>query len=228
MMAEILLIDDDERLGELLADYFSRYDLELRSCTHPDDGLREIETHKPDLVILDVMLPDKDGFEVCRLIRKNSSIPIIMLTARGEVTDRIVGLELGADDYIPKPFEPRELVARIQNVLKRVSVEPEDTSLLEFKHLQINRDLQAVQLYGEPIELTTMEYQLLTLLATSAGKTFTRDEILNHLRGIEAELYSRSVDILVSRLRQKLGDSARTTGFIRTIWGTGYSFVGKR
>jgi len=227
-MANILLIDDDERLGELLADYFSRYDLELQSCTHPDDGIHQIETTNPDLVILDVMLPDKNGFEVCRSIRKSSSIPIIMLTARGEVTDRIVGLELGADDYIPKPFEPRELVARIQNVLKRTSVKPSDASLLEFKHLQINTNLQSVQLYGEAVELTTMEYQLLALLASSAGKTFTRDEILNHLRGIEAELYSRSVDILVSRLRQKLGDSARTTGFIRTVWGTGYSFFSEK
>jgi|TARA_Y100000310_G_scaffold274723_1_gene290911 OmpR family response regulator RpaB len=227
-MANILLIDDDERLGELLADYFSRYDLELQSCTHPDDGLRQLKTDSPDLVILDVMLPEKDGFEVCRSIRQSSTIPIIMLTARGEVTDRIVGLELGADDYIPKPFEPRELVARIQSVLKRASGTPPDASILRFKHLQINRDLQSVQLYGEPIELTTMEYQLLVLLASSAGKTFTRDEILNHLRGIETELYSRSVDILVSRLRQKLGDSARTTGFIRTVWGTGYFFIAER
>lgn len=228
-MTKILLIDDDKRLGGLLADFFSRYDLELCSATHPEEGLKLLATAAPDLVILDVMLPDTNGFDVCRTIRKTSSIPIIMLTARGEVTDRIVGLEIGADDYVPKPFEPRELVARIQNILKRVSPQNEVENVLEFNHLQINLELQTVTLDGARVDLTTMEYQLLTLLAGSNGQTFSRDKILNHLRGIEAELYfSRSVDILVSRLRQKLKDSAHGTGFIRTIWGSGYAFVGEK
>ena len=167
----------------------------------------------------------------CRTIRKTSSVPIIMLTARGEVTDRIVGLEIGADDYMPKPFEPRELVARVQNVLRRAGpTAPEDDkpSTLEFEGLRIDLERRVVELDGAPLELTTMEYQLLALFAANPGRTYTRDEILNELRGIDAQLFSRSVDILVSRLRQKLGDTTKRPRFIKTVWGTGYTFVGTR
>lgn len=227
-MPRILLIDDDEKLGELLGAYFERFDLRLTAASHPETGLARIRKDPPDLVILDVMLPDKDGFEVCREIRRESSIPIIMLTARGDVTDRVVGLELGADDYMPKPFEPRELVARVQNVLRRATPRGEPTvdGRLQFKDLEINLGQRSVELEGSPLELTTMEYQLLALLAGQPGRTFTRDEILNELRGIDAQLFSRSVDILVSRLRQKLRDTTREQRFIKTVWGTGYVFVG--
>jgi len=129
-MTRILLIDDDEKLGPPLSEYFERFSLELETAHHPADGLKRIETEHFDLVILDVMLPDQDGFEVCREIRRTSSIPVVMLTARGEVTDRVVGLELGADDYLPKPFEPRELVARIQNVLRRSGAAKADNTEL--------------------------------------------------------------------------------------------------
>jgi len=149
-----------------------------------------------------------------------------MLTARGEVTDRIVGLELGADDYLPKPFEPRELVARIQNVLRRSDGRPDERTEFRFQELVMNTGRRTAELAGEPLELTTMEFQLLALLATNPGRTFTRDEILNELRGIDAQLFSRSVDILVSRLRQKLKDTAKQPRFIKTVWGTGYTFVG--
>jgi DNA-binding response OmpR family regulator len=225
-MPRILLIDDDVRLGELLGAYFKRFDLELIAATEPSKGLERLAADKPDLVILDVMLPEQDGFEVCRNIRKSSAVPIIMLTARGDVTDRVVGLELGADDYLPKPFEPRELVARIQNVLRRAGPradEPADR--LFFKDLEINLERRTVELDREPLELTTMEFQLLVLFATHPGRAFTRDEILNELRGIDAQLFSRSVDILVSRLRQKLKDTTKQPRFIKTIWGTGYTFV---
>ena len=172
------------------------------------------------------MLPEQDGFEVCRTIRKTSSVPVIMLTARGEVTDRIVGLEIGADDYLPKPFEPRELVARIQNVLRRGRSRSDDKAL-RFGDLGINLERRSAELEGEALDLTTMEYQLLVLFATNPGKTFNRDEILNELRGIDAQLFSRSVDILVSRLRQKLKDTSRQPRFIKTVWGTGYAFIGE-
>ena len=174
------------------------------------------------------MLPEQNCFEVCRAIRKNSAVPIIMLTARGDVTDRVVGLELGADDYLPKPLEPRELVARIQNVLRRTG-QRADTPAghLVFRDLEINLERRTVALDGAPLELTTMEYQLLVLFATHPGRTFTRDEILNELRGIDAQLFSRSVDILVSRLRQKLRDTTKQPRFIKTVWGTGYTFVGE-
>ena len=226
-MTRILLIDDDEKLGGLLTAYFRRFELELITATNAHDGLARLQREEPELVILDVMLPGQDGFEVCRTIRKTSSVPIVMLTARGEVTDRIVGLELGADDYVPKPFEPRELVARIQNVLRRARPRNTDSRLLRFRDLQVNLERRTVELEDKPLELTTMEYQLLVLFARNPGRSFTRDEILNELRGIDAQLFSRSVDILVSRLRQKLNDTAKQPRFIKTIWGTGYAFVGE-
>jgi len=222
--SRILLIDDDARLSELLRAYFQRFDLELASATHPAKGLAMLTESPPDLVILDVMLPDMDGFEVCRQIRKTSRVPVIMLTARGEVTDRIVGLELGADDYLPKPFEPRELVARIQNVLRR-SGETNPSETLTFGDLVIDKSARNASLGEQSLDLTTMEYELLLLLASKPGHVFTRDEILNGLRGIDAQLFSRSVDILVSRLRQKLNDTAKQPQFIKTVWGTGYTFL---
>jgi len=227
-MPKILLIDDDEKLGELLQSFFGRFDLDLLAAHDPESGLQMLGDENPDLVILDVMLPGQDGFEVCRRIRKSSSVPIIMLTARGEVTDRIVGLEIGADDYMPKPFEPRELVARIQNVLRRSQAEKKaGGNKLDYSGLSIDLDRRSAKLDGQTLDLTTMEYQLLALFAGNPGRTFTRDEILNELRGIDAQLFSRSVDILVSRLRQKLGDTSRQARFIKTVWGTGYAFIGE-
>ncbi|MGI9342699.1 MAG: response regulator transcription factor [Gammaproteobacteria bacterium] len=226
-MSKILLIDDDEKLAGLLGSYFERFDLDLISATLPSAGLDKLAAEDPDLVILDVMLPEQDGFEVCRTIRKTSKVPVIMLTARGEVTDRIVGLEIGADDYLPKPFEPRELVARIQNVLRRIGPQAPDVERLEFRDLVINTERRVVELEGDTLDLTTMEYQLLVLFAMNPGRTYSRDEILNELRGIDAQIFSRSVDILVSRLRQKLNDTAKQPRFIKTVWGTGYTFVGE-
>jgi OmpR family response regulator RpaB len=222
-MHTILLIDDDERLGTLLAEYFLRYDLHLISEIHPQLGLQRIEKEAIDLVILDIMLPDMDGFEVCRVIRKKSTLPILMLTARGEVTDRIVGLELGADDYLAKPFEPRELVARIHNIFKRLhpaKTTPE-TDILQFKDLIIDKNKRKVTIKQVTIDLTTKEYALLQLLVDSPDKSFSRDEIMNALSGIDSELFSRSVDILISRLRHKL----IPLDCIQTVWGTGYRFV---
>ncbi|MFZ1626103.1 MAG: response regulator transcription factor [Gammaproteobacteria bacterium] len=226
-MTRILLIDDDEKLGELLKAYFQRFDMQLDNAVRPSEGLMKIQRDKPDLVILDGMLPEQDGFDVCRTIRKTSSIPVVMLTARGDVTDRIVGLEIGADDYLSKPFEPRELVVRIQSVLRRSkAAEAENDTTLRFGTLLVDTERRTAELDGNVLDLTTMEYQLLVLFASNPGRTFNRDEILNELRGIDAQLFSRSVDILVSRLRQKLGDTSRQPRFIKTVWGTGYAFVG--
>jgi DNA-binding response OmpR family regulator len=224
-VTRILLIDDDEKLGELLRAYFQRFDMQVDVALRPSEGLARLARDRPDLVILDVMLPEQDGFEVCRAIRRTSNVPVVMLTARGEVTDRIVGLEIGADDYVPKPFEPRELVARVQNVLRRGRARQADDKVLRFAGLTVDTERRTVELDGEPLELTTMEYQLLRLFASNPGRTFNRDEILNELRGIDAQLFSRSVDILVSRLRQKLGDTSRQPRFIKTVWGTGYAFI---
>jgi two-component system OmpR family response regulator len=222
-MHRLLLIDDDERLGPLLARYFQRFDLSLESATDPLRGLERLaEDRSFELVILDLMLPQIDGFEVCRRIRRDSQVPILMLTARGEVMDRVIGLELGADDYLPKPFEPRELVDRIQNILKRSAAPAGAETILRFDDLVIDRGRQTVTRGGTPLALTAAEYQLLVLLAGAPGRPFSRDEILNRLRGIDAEVFSRAVDILVSRLRRKL----RPGEYIRTIRGTGYAFVG--
>ncbi len=231
-MKNILIIDDDEKLGQLLTQYLERYDMKVYVAITPSIGFKLIKKLKPDLLILDVMLPEKDGFEVCREIRAKSSIygqlPILMLTAHAEVTDRIVGLELGADDYLPKPFEPRELVARIHNILRRSS---EDHNIREIKSingLEVDVSRRQVKMDGKLLELTTMEYELLILFMQFPNKTFSRDELMNRLRGIDAELFSRAVDTLVSRLRNKLKDTSKTPRFIKTIWGRGYTFVGEQ
>ncbi len=219
-MSKILLIDDDEQLSAPLAAYFKRFDLLLESATRPSLGLAKLGSGDFDAAILDVMLPEMDGFELCRTIRKTSDIPIIMLTARGEVMDRVVGLELGADDYLPKPFEPRELVARLQTVLRRHRL-PSGIQRLVFDGLEIDLDTHAVLRQGHAVTLTGTEYALLALLAGTPGKVFSRDDILNHLRGHEADLFSRSVDIVVSRLRKKL----EPLDCIKTLRNAGYSLA---
>ena len=225
MPARILLIDDDAKLGMLLRAYFSRFDLELESALEGDSGLRKLASFSPDLVILDVMLPGRDGFELCREIRKSSAVPIIMLTARGDVTDRVVGLEVGADDYLGKPFEPRELVARIQTILRRVQRTGALSGAAEHGPLRLDFDRREALLDGELLDLTAMEFNLVQLLAAEPGRVFTRDEILAELRGIEPNIFSRSVDINISRLRQKLDDDPSSPRFIRTIRGAGYVFL---
>jgi DNA-binding response OmpR family regulator len=222
----VLLIDDDRRHSELLRSWCARHDVEVDCAFDGEQGLRRLAVTRPDLVLLDVMLPGKDGFALCREIRKRSKLPVIMLTARGDVGDRVTGLGLGADDYIPKPFDPRELVARIQSVLRRAH--PVETrSVLEFEHLRIDPASRSVKCDGVDVELTTMEYELLLLLASNPGRDFSRDDILGALRGIDAALLTRSVDILVSRLRAKLGDTSRPGRVIHTVWGRGYRFTAK-
>ncbi len=223
-MINALLIDDDEKLASLLTEYCAQYGIDVDAAHLPSIGLKKLQDGAVDVIILDVMLPEMDGFEVCRTIRAASEIPIIMLTARGEVTDRIVGLELGADDYLPKPFEPRELVARLSRLVKRNISTPTVNNLLLFDNMAIDTAQRQVSVYKKVITLTTMEYQLLLLFAQSPGKDFSRDDILNALKGTDTELFSRSVDILVSRLRNKL----KPLTVIKTIHGSGYAFVGQR
>ena len=226
MKKTILVIDDDEKLNSLLKDYLSGFNFKVLTETNPERALNLLKRKTPDIIILDIMLPGMDGFEVCRRIRKSYNIPVVMLTARGKVEDRIVGLELGADDYLPKPFEPRELVASIQSVLRR-SLEIGKTSRLHFKSLVVDIDKQLVLLEGEAVELTTMEFEILHLLMKNPGKVLDRDQIMDSLRGLEWEAFDRSVDVLVSRLRQKLRDDPKSPRFIRTIWGRGYKFIGE-
>ena len=227
-MTRILLIDDDEALGPPLAAYFQRFDLSLEHATRPSEGLARLQAGGFDAAILDVMLPEMDGFALCRAIRKDSDIPILMLTARGDVMDRVVGLELGADDYLPKPFEPRELVARVQTVLRRrkpaAVAAADEAATLRFEGLQIDTARRSVTRDGQAVELTGTEYELLLLLARHSGTVFSRDDILNHLRGHEADLYTRAVDIVVSRLRKKL----EPLDAIKTLRNAGYALALRR
>jgi DNA-binding response OmpR family regulator len=221
----VLLIDDDEALGALLTEYLDTFGFAVKAVARPEEGLQLLAADAPDIVVLDVMLPGLDGFAVCRKVRETSRVPIVMLTARGGVMDRIVGLELGADDYLPKPFEPRELVARLQAVLRRGTTgEVGDT--VKVGALEIHWEARATRLDGHLLELTTAEFELLSLLVRNRGRVLTRDRILEATRGLDWEAYDRSVDVLVSRLRQKLGDDPRHPAFIKTVRGIGYRFIG--
>ncbi len=231
-MHRILLIDDDTQLGPPLAAYFARFDLTLECALKPSLGLSRLRQGGVDAVILDVMLPEMDGFALCRAIRKTEGIvgeiPIIMLTARGDVMDRVVGLELGADDYVPKPFEPRELVARVQTVLRRRApatshgpTHTSDANVLAFKGLQINASNRSVVRHGVALDLAGTEFDLLLLLGRSAGKVLNRDDILNQLRGTDALLHTRAVDIVISRLRKKL----EPLDCIKTLRNAGYTLA---
>lgn len=232
-MRRILLIDDDERLAPPLAQFFARFEFTLDNATRPSVGLAKLQAQHYDAAILDVMLPEIDGFELCRQIRRmsgrTSDIPIIMLTARGDVMDRVVGLEIGADDYVPKPFEPRELLARLQTVLRRArapaeSVARPTAAVLDFDGLAIDLARRQVVRGGEPVELTGTEFELLVLLAGEPQKVFSRDQILNRLHGHDADLQTRAVDLLVSRLRRKL----EPLDCIKTLRNAGYLFAGAR
>ena len=219
-MPLILLVDDDALLGPPLAAYLQRFGMDLVSADRPSAALAQLRTGRFDAAILDVMLPEMDGFALCRVIRKDSDIPIVMLTARGDVMDRVVGLELGADDYLPKPFEPRELVARLQTVQRRRRGNGQGLRLV-FEGLEIDLDRHLVRRHGDAVELTGTEFALLALLAREPGKVWSRDDILNQLRGHDAELYTRAVDIVVSRLRRKL----EPLDCIKTLRNAGYALA---
>ena len=222
----ILVIDDDVKLCELLGEYLARFNYEVLTAHDSTSGLARIKMSQPDLVVLDVMIPRVDGFEVLREIRKFSTLPVIMLTARGELSDKVVGLELGADDYLAKPFEPRELVARIQTVLRRAQTGG-GPIVLDFGDLVIDLDGRSVVHNGVPLQLTTTEFEVLALIAARPGKVLSRDDLMEQLRGIDWDAFNRSIDIAISRLRSKLGDDAKNARYIKTIRGKGYAFVGR-
>ena len=225
---QILIIDDDEKLTELLKSYLAKFDMTVTSATRPEEGLALLKRSSPHLVILDVMLPGQDGFSVCKEIRKSSKVPVIMLTARGDVTDRVVGLELGADDYLPKPFEPRELVARVESVLRRLApAAPTEGQLLKSESLTLDLGKRLALLKGKDLALTTTEFETLAFFMKNPGAVLNRDQIMEYLKGIECEAFNRSVDIAMSRLRKKLGDPADKPKYFKTVWGTGYMFIGK-
>jgi len=221
-MFRALLIDDDVKLGRLLKDFLKKLNINLFTVNDPTESFSSIEECKPDIIILDVMMPKMDGFEVCKNIRKVHSIPIIMLSARGDSEDKIKGLDLGADDYIAKPFQPRELLARIHSLLRRVSDEKKISIKGFFEVDELHRE---IKMKGELLQLTNKEYELLSLLVFNPGVIYTRDDLLREIKGVEAKLFSRSIDILISRLRNKIEKNTESPEYIKTIWGKGYIFT---
>lgn len=220
----VLLIDDDIHLGELLKDYFNRYGLELTHALKPSDGMQLLKNRRFDAIILDIMLPEMDGFEAFKKIRVYNQTPILMLTARGEVMDRVIGLEMGAEDYLPKPFEPRELVARVKGLSRRSH---KSNYKLKSQDLELDVINRSACLAGQDLKLSTYEYEILKLFMQNPGVSLSRDRIMDELKGIDWEAISRSLDVAVSRLRNKLGDSAKNPKYLKTVWGDGYCFLGQ-
>ena len=219
MPQRVLMIDDDEELSRMLGEYLGHSGFELTSRTSVREGLRAFRDGHFDVLLLDVMLPDGDGFEVCREVRGSSEIPVLMLTARGEDTDRIVGLELGADDYLPKPFNPRELLARLRAILRRGQ---RRGRVLRFGRLEIDRDARSVRLDGEERTLTSHQFALLLALAENAGRVMSRDALMDRVRGSSLEPFDRSIDVHVSRIRAAIEDDARHPRRLITVRGAGY------
>ena len=224
-MTTILIIDDDKELTELLDEFLSEHKYKTQIYHNPLQAVKALEKQVPDLVLLDIMMPEMDGFQVLRKIRETLDLPVIMLTAKGEVSDKVVGLELGADDYLAKPFEPRELLARIQSILRRVYSQNALVDILNFESLEINKLKEEVVLDGNTVSLSTSEFEALLLFANNSNKVLDREFLVENLRGITWQTYDRSVDVLVSRLRNKLGETPARTRFIKTIHGVGYKFI---
>jgi len=218
----ILVVDDDDRLRELLRKFLSENGFLVATASDVADARTKLHTLTFDLIVLDLMMPGESGLDFAEDLRRRGTVPTLMLTAMGEPEDRIAGLERGADDYLPKPFEPRELVARIQNILKRSKLSSHREQF-EIGDTRIDLIKKLVQKNGETVEITATEFSLLALLIQNQNRIFSRDEIMNELRGIDAELYSRAIDVLVSRLRHKL----QRPELIRTIRGAGYQFVSR-
>lgn len=227
-MPNILVVDDERKIRELIRLYLEQEGYRVTEAANGREALDRLERETYDLIILDLMMPDIDGWTVCREVRKNSNVPMIMLTARGDEIDRVLGLELGADDYVVKPFSPRELVARIKAVLRRTVQEEAPNNILRYDGLTIDPDSRRVEVLGRPVSLTPREYDLLYFLAQSPGRVYTREQLLEHVWGYEFFGEVRTVDTHITRLREKLARVEGAPQYISTVWGVGYKFeVGK-
>jgi two-component system, OmpR family, phosphate regulon response regulator OmpR len=222
-MERVLIIDDDAKLAEMLVEYLNARGFAAEARGDARSGASAFQERGADAVILDVMLPDGDGFEVCRRLRAASDVPVLMLTARGEPTDRIVGLELGADDYLPKPFDPRELLARLRAILRRRA--PRSGEVLRFGTLEIDVDARVVRRDGRPRPLTSYQFDLLLALARNAGRAVSRDSLMERVKGENLEAFDRSIDVHVSRIRAAIEDDPRHPKRILTLRGVGYLFA---
>jgi two-component system alkaline phosphatase synthesis response regulator PhoP len=221
----ILIVDDEARIVKLARDYLEKAGFRVLSAADGVTGLAAARHDRPDLVVLDLMLPGMDGLDVCRSLRRESDVPIIMLTARVEETDRLIGLELGADDYITKPFSPRELVARVRTVLRRASGSLHQPGLLRAADLEIDLEGHRLTRLGVPVKLSRIEFNLLAILAQHPGQTFTRAQLLDRLHGVAFEGYDRSIDAHIKNLRHKLEPDPAEPRYVLTVYGIGYQFA---
>jgi DNA-binding response OmpR family regulator len=228
MAARVLMIEDDAALARLVGDYLRPFGYDVTAALTATDGLRRLAEGGFDAVLLDVMLPDLDGFEACRRIRAGSDVPVLMLTARGEDEDRIVGLEIGADDYLPKPFNPRELLARLRAVLRRRRPAAQGSATLRFGRLEIDRDARVARVDGAERPLTSYQFDLLLALAESAGRVLGREALMARAGRDATEAFDRSIDVHVSRIRAAIEDDPRRPRRLLTVRGAGYVFAKKQ
>ena len=224
MTERILMIEDDRRLAAMVADYLRQSGFTVSAEHDAASGLSALRRHPFDALILDLMLPDLDGLEVCRLVRIESRIPILMLTAKGDAMDRVVGLELGADDYLPKPFEPRELLARLRAILRRAN-SAHTSDALRFGRLEIDADARDVCIDGDRRSMTGYQFDLLLTLARNAGRVMSRDQLMDALKGEALEAFDRSIDVHISRIRNAIEDDPRHPRRVITVRGVGYVFA---
>lgn len=221
----ILIADDESNIAELISLYLTKEGYETQKAGDGKEAFRMVQSFNPDLIILDIMMPEMDGYEFCREVRKSSTVPIIMLTAKGETFDKVLGLELGADDYMVKPFDTKELVARVKAVLRRLENKESNTKKLSFENLTINLSNYSVSYQGENVEMPPKELELLFYLASHPNQVFTREQLLNQIWGYEYYGDTRTVDVHIKRIREKLGSEEEHTKWsIKTVWGVGYKF----
>jgi len=226
-MTRLLMIDDDEKLVALMREYLESHGFEVAAAHDGNDGVAAALSSEPALVILDLMLPGMSGLDVCRRVRQSSRVPILMLTAKGDETDRIVGLEMGADDYLPKPFNPRELLARIRAILRRSDAGEagEAAAVLHVGPLVVDIGTREVTVRGAQVDLTTAEFDILHALASSAGCVLSRDQLLQKVHGENWAAYDRSVDVHISRIRQKIEEDPKRPALLKTVRGVGYQLA---
>jgi DNA-binding response OmpR family regulator len=224
-MTTILVVDDEPKIAQIARDYLEHAGFRVATAADGRGALRAVARERPDLIVLDLRLPDMDGLDVTRSVRQSSVVPIIMLTARGEETDKLVGLELGADDYMTKPFSPKELVARVRAVLRRGTQAQTGGETLRIGDLVIDRGRLRATVAGRPVDLTATEFQLLAALARSPGRVFTRAQLLDLLHGVTLEAYERAIDAHVKNIRRKLEPDPRQPRFVLTVYGAGYKLA---
>lgn len=222
-MIHAMLIEDDAQMCEILSTYFENYSILVQSYREPQEALEQLQKNSFDVIILDLNLPQMDGLDVCRIIRDNTDIPIIITSARGSLGDKVLGLEIGADDYLPKPFDPRELVARVKALTRRQQSDP--SSRPQTGSFMLNKQSMRIEQNGKKLDLTPAEFEVFSLFLSNPNRMLSRDHIVDNVESMKWESISKSVDVIVGRIRKKIGDNPRNPRHIRAIKGFGYQFI---